>query len=138
VFCISALKDIFAGLMLDNILHFQLRDFQVFSNVVDAFGCAVERILQDEDTSGQKWKVEGSANFNALVRICIRHVKSFCVRYLYGSNNLALSESKFDQRPMEAKDKNSQKWAKLRPKVKSYMSSLVKVCFIVCLEFFKT
>jgi hypothetical protein len=98
-----------------------------FVNVIEAFDCAVHQILEDEDSQQQKWKVDGSANFNALVKLCIRNVKSFCVRYLCGSNNLAVSEQKFDQRPMEFKEKSAQKWAKLRSKLKSYMSTLVKV-----------
>jgi hypothetical protein len=98
--------------------------------VIEAFECAVRHILQDEKTSSQKWKVEGSAHFNALVRLCIKNVKSFSVRYLCGSNNLAVAEGRFDQRPSEVKDKNAQRWAKLRSKLKSYMSSLVDVRMI--------
>lgn len=96
--------------------------------MMEAFECAVHQILEDGSSGNQKWKVEGSANFNALVRLCIRHVKSFCVRYICGSNNLAASEKHFDHRPLEMKDKNAQKWSKLRSKLKKYMGTLVKVC----------
>jgi len=94
---------------------------------VEAFECAVESILKEEATSGLKWRVEGSGNFNALVRLCIRNIKSFCVRFLCGSNNLALSEKRFDENPQDVMEKSKGKWVRLRPKVKRYMKSLVTV-----------
>lgn len=110
------------------------RELAVFVNVIEAFECAVNKVLEDEESPNQKWKVDGSGNFNALVRLCIRHVKSFCVRYLCGSNNLTFSEQKFDQRPMECKDKAQQRWSKLRSKLRNYMIVLVKVRSFPCIS----
>ncbi len=95
--------------------------------MIEAFECAVESILKEETIPGLKWKVEGSGNFNALVRICIRNIKGFSVRFLCGSNNEALSEKKFDEKPSEVMEKSKGKWIRLRPKIKNYMAALVVV-----------
>ncbi|CAG7818300.1 unnamed protein product [Allacma fusca] len=101
------------------------KDLGVLINVIEAFESAVETVLKGKDATGQKWKVEGSTNFNALVRLCIRHLKGFCARFICASNNSATAENLFDTRPFEMKDKNKSRWQKLRPKIGSYMTALI-------------
>ncbi|ODN06589.1 Nucleolar complex protein 2 [Orchesella cincta] len=102
------------------------REISVLGDVIDALQCAVDSLVQGEE-SGGKWKVTGSANFNALIRLCVKEVKGFCVRFLCGNNNVAISEKNFDQKPFEVRDKSKQKWTRLRPKMKSYMEIIIQL-----------
>lgn len=99
----------------------------VFTNVVEAFECAVSSVLEGEDPQSQKWKVEGPTNFNALVRLCIKNIKGFCVRFLQASNNETLAEKRFDHKPMEMLQKCQKKWLRLKKKLSIYMGALVQV-----------
>lgn len=102
------------------------REIGTLTNVVEALQCAVTTLSEGE-TAGLKWHVDGSANFNALIRLCIKEIKGFCVRFLCGNNNVAASANKFDKNPFEVRDRSKQKWARLRPKIKAYMELMVKV-----------
>ena len=92
---------------------------------------AVDICLLGKEGGGHKWKIEGSTNFNALVRLCMRHVKSFCVRFLCASNNATLAENMFDSKPFDIRDKYKQRWKKLRPKIKAYMTTLTTVSVLI-------
>ncbi|CAL8144027.1 unnamed protein product [Orchesella dallaii] len=102
------------------------RELSILGDVIDALKCAVESLAEGEESKG-RWRVDGSANFNALIRLCVKEVKGFCVRFLCGNNNVAISEKNFDQKPFDVRDKSKQKWVRLRPKIKSYMEIIIEL-----------
>lgn len=92
-------------------------------------------LSQQQDADTVQWRVDGSANFNGLIRLCIKEVKGFCIRFLCGNNNVAAMENKFDLKPFDVKDKEKQKWTRLRPKVKFYLEVIVQVSnLFTCLK----
>ncbi|KAH9503998.1 Nucleolar complex protein 2 [Bulinus truncatus] len=89
----------------------------VFKEIVSAFNSAVQEAGGSEETQDLKYKVEGGAIFNSIVRLCLTQV----IPALQNMLSLpALSEVK------KFSDK-SVKWKKLKLTVKSYLLSLLEL-----------
>lgn len=99
----------------------------MLTNVIEALQCAVTTLSEGQSEDNLKWRVDGSANFNALLRLCIKEIKGFCLRFMCGNNNVLASEKRFDQKPFDVRDKSKQKWTRLRPKIKAYMEIMVQL-----------
>ncbi|XP_013410225.1 nucleolar complex protein 2 homolog [Lingula anatina] len=91
----------------------------ILHDVVAAFKAAVQQAGGEDDAEVNKYKVEGSTVFNAIVRLCLtellpawRHV-------------LALPETKENKKP--PLPSTSKQWAKVRLDVKLYLTELIRL-----------
>ena len=96
----------------------------VFRDVASAFHAAVQEAggVGEEETSS-KFKVEGGAVFNSIVRLCLLHVVP-ALQSMLQMTSTSDSEKSISKTLLSSK---SVRWKKLKIQVKSYISDLLQM-----------
>ncbi|KAF4531941.1 hypothetical protein B566_EDAN006633 [Ephemera danica] len=89
----------------------------VIAEVVRAFQACIQRVAgSEEDKQDCKYRVSGSAVFNAILQMCILELQPALRRIL----NLPTSGS-------HGQPSKSKKWSKIKPSLMNYITNLVKL-----------
>lgn len=93
------------------------KSLSVIGDAIKAFHAAVKRVAPDEERSACRYKVEGSAVFNAVVQMCVLDLPPAIRKFLNISSSSLTHTS-----PAKSK-----RWPKLKSFLKSYVEDLLQL-----------